>query len=161
MVLEFYEAAQFTYTRPKDHLPSSSPCNSFAFFSLCLPCSVQVVRERELLFCSIISNWLFSFIALRLRLLNELNGYNNLKSGDILGRNLFQSWVKTKILQGKNNNAHSSLYMYLSLDNNWRKHSSLTASIKFILCIKKELNKGTKWRAIRQKIWTNCPQLSY
>ena len=77
MVLEFYEAAQFTYTRPKDHLPSSSPCNSFAFF-LCLPCSVQVVRERELLFCSIISNWLFSFIALRLRLLNELNGYNNL-----------------------------------------------------------------------------------
>ena len=25
MVLEFYEAAQFTYTRPKDHLPSSSP----------------------------------------------------------------------------------------------------------------------------------------
>ena len=77
MVLEFYEAAQFTYTRPKDHLPSSSPCNSFAFFfSACL--ALFKLWERELLFCSIISNWLFSFIALRLRLLNELNGYNNL-----------------------------------------------------------------------------------
>ena len=47
----------------------------FSLSLLALLCS-SCVCERELLFCSIISNWLFSFIALRLRLLNELNGYN-------------------------------------------------------------------------------------
>ena len=46
MVLEFYEAAQFTYTRPKDHLPSSSPCNSFAFFSLLALLCSSCERER-------------------------------------------------------------------------------------------------------------------
>ena len=101
MVLEFYEAAQFTYTRPKDHLPSSSPCNSFAFFFLFLSACPALfklcVRER----ITILLNYLQLAVFLH-SIEAQVTKWieRQQSSGDILGRNLFQIWEKTEILQG-------------------------------------------------------------